>query len=41
VLPGLSDVPGAAFVVNITLNGNAGLLLPNGDTAVPSFFLGK
>jgi hypothetical protein len=41
VLPGLQNVAGAAFMLNISLNSKAGLLLPTGDNAVPAFFLGR
>jgi hypothetical protein len=41
VRPGLEGVPGAAFYLNISMTEKAGLLLPNGDSAVPAFFLGK
>lgn len=41
VHPGLQDVAGAAFMLNISLNAKAGLLLPTGDNAVPAFFLGR
>lgn len=41
VQPGMDTVPGAAFLLNITLNSKAGMLLPNSENSVPSFFLGK
>ncbi|KAI3430797.1 hypothetical protein D9Q98_009209 [Chlorella vulgaris] len=41
VRPGLEGVPGASFYLNISMTEKAGLLLPNGDSAVPAFFLGK
>jgi len=41
VQPGYDEVPGAAFMINITLNSKAGLLLPSGAQSVPAFFLGK
>ena len=41
VLPGFQGAPGAAFALNITFNSKAGLLLPNGENAVPALFLGK
>jgi hypothetical protein len=41
VLPGFQSTPGAAFALNITFNPKAGLLLPNGENAVPALFLGK
>lgn len=37
----MDTVPGAAFLLNITLNSKAGMLLPNSENSVPSFFLGK
>lgn len=41
ILPGYPDVPGAHFLVNISMNSSAGLLLPSGESAVPALFLGK
>lgn len=41
VQPGLPNTPGAAFLLNITWNPKAGLLLPSGENAVPALFLGK
>ena len=41
VLPGFQSTPGAACALNITFNPKAGLLLPNGENAVPALFLGK
>jgi len=41
VQPGLPNTPGASFLLNITWNSKAGLLLPTGDASVPSIFLGK
>lgn len=41
VQSGLPNTPGASFLLNITWNSKAGLLLPTGDASVPSIFLGK
>lgn len=41
VRPGLQGSPGAAFLLEMTWNDRAGLLLPSGDNAVPALFLGK
>ena len=41
VQPGMPGTPGAAFLLNITWNSKAGLLLPSGENAVPALFLGK
>ena len=41
VQPGLPNTPGAAFLLNITWNPKAGLLLPSGENAAPALFFGK
>ena len=41
VQPGYLGDPGAQFLVNISFNSSAGLLLPSGNNAVPALFLGK
>lgn len=35
------DVPGARFAVNVSMGPGAGSLLPSGENAVPSLFLGQ
>ncbi|KAK2078084.1 hypothetical protein QBZ16_003952 [Prototheca wickerhamii] len=41
VIPGDMNVPSARFAVNVSLLEGAGSLLPSGENAVPSLFLGQ